>query len=315
MIFNEKDIARILGNVDVSIVRLIAKVLGRDFLKPADIALLKKYKVNVFKLIPKFPSYYQAFLFGRISAALGEKPASQMTYSEFKEFLSKMGEFSPNNVEMSYYQIAANRTYDYIKGLGDRIKKDIRVAISTEELSYLQAEREAQAKEVIAEEIESGVAAKRTVKSISSRIADRMQEWDRDWARIVETECQNVFTLGRAQYMMQSNPDPKVYFDVYPGACRHCIRLYLTHGIGSEPRVFRLSTLIANGTNVGLKSKDWKPVIGTVHPMCRCNLRQLPEGYVWSEERHRFEAPENYERKIQRRGKVHITIGDRKYDV
>lgn len=315
MIFSEQDIARILGNVDVSIVELIAKVLGRDYLKPADIALIKKHRIDIYRILPKFPSYYQAFLFGRVSAALGENPASRMTYSEFTKFLPKMGDFAPNTVEMSYYHIAANRTYDYIKGLGDRIKKDVRVAISTEELAYLQLQQEAKAKKVLADEIESGVAAKRTVKSISSRISDRLQEWDRDWGRIVETECQNVFTLGRAQYMMRNNPDPKVYFDVYPGACRHCIRLYLTHGIGSQPRIFKLSTLMANGTNVGLRSADWKPVIGTVHPMCRCNLRHLPEGYVWSEERHRFEAPENYQRKVERRGKVHITIGDRSYDV
>ena len=226
-----------------------------------------------------------------------------------------MGDFVPNNVEMSYYNIAANRTYEYIKGLGESIKKDITVSIAAEELSYLQAQQEAKAKETIREEIEQGVGEKRAVKSISSRIAERMDDWNRDWGRIVETECQNVFSLGRAQYMMQNNPDPRVYFDVFPGACRHCIRLYLTRGVGSQPRVFRLGELMANGTNVGLKSKDWKPVVGTVHPFCRCQIRSLPEGYVWNEEKHRFEAPENYERKVERKGKVHITIGGRKYDV
>lgn len=268
MIFTEKDIARILGNVDVSIVRLVARVLGRDFLRQADLDILKKHKVDILKLIPKFPSYYQAFVFGRVSAALGDKTTSRITYPEFKEFLSKMGDFVPNNVEMSYYNIAANRTYEYIKGLGESIKKDITVSIAAEELSYLQAQQEAKAKETIREEIEQGVAEKRAVKSISSRIAERMEDWNRDWGRIVETECQNVYSLGRAQYMMQNNPDPRVYFDVFPGACRHCIRLYLTRGVGSQPRVFRLGELMANGTNVGLKSKDWKPVVGTVHPFC-----------------------------------------------
>ena len=94
MIFTEKDIARILGNVDVSIVRLVARVLGRDFLKQADLDILKKHKVDILKLIPKFPSYYQAFAFGRISAALGDRATSRITYPEFKEFLSKMGDFA-----------------------------------------------------------------------------------------------------------------------------------------------------------------------------------------------------------------------------
>lgn len=314
MIFDRSEINKILESVDVSIAKVVAKVLGKEFLRQGDIDVLRKNKINILKLVSKFPSYYQAFIFGRISAALGDQVSSKMTYSEFRKFLDSNLSIK-SNLDFSYYNVSANRTYDYIKGLGESIKKDISVAISSEELSYLQSMKEAMAKETIKEEIERGVYEKRAVKNISSRIAERMNDWGRDWGRIVETECQNIYSLGRAQYMMENNPDPKVYFDVFPGACKHCIRLYLTHGIGSRPRVFKLGELLSNGTNVGLKSKDWKPVVGTVHPFCRCQLRELPEGYVWNEDNNRFEPPENFHRKVERKGKVHITIGDKEYNI
>ncbi len=51
--------------------------------------------------------------------------------------------------------------------------------------------------------------------------------------------------------------------------CPDCRRLFLEDG---APRVFPLSELRANGTNVGVKRANWKPVLGPVHPWC------LPEG-------------------------------------
>ena len=60
----------------------------------------------------------------------------------------------------------------------------------------------------------------------------------------------------------------KVFKDVFVGGCRHCIRLYLTGGIGSQPKIFKISDLIANGDNIGVKVNDWKPVISSTHPHC-----------------------------------------------
>lgn len=315
MLFTATDIQRILSNVDYTIARVIAEVLGKDYLKKEDIELLKKRGVDLLKLIPKFPAHYQAYLFGRISAAIGIKPSRQMKYSDFTKFLSQMGLFAPKNVEMEFYKVAANKTYSHIKGLGDKIKNDLQSFISAEELNYLSTQRAAESQKVLHEEILDGTIARKAVKKITSNIANRLGEWNRDWGRIVETECQDIFNVGRAQYMMQNSIDPQVYFDVYPGACRHCIRLYLTHGIGSKPKVFRMSELLANGTNYGLKSKDWKPTIHPVHPYCRCNIRELPDKYEWNEDTKQFEPPKNYERKVERKGKVKVSIGEKEYIV
>lgn len=64
--------------------------------------------------------------------------------------------------------------------------------------------------------------------------------------------------------------------------CEHCKRLYL--GPDGAPRIFKLSTLEANGlNNFGRKVKDWKPVVGATHPHCLCQLIRIPEGWGFNE--------------------------------
>ena len=124
MLFTATDIQRILSNVDYTIARVIAEVLGKDYLKKEDIELLKKRGVDLLKLIPKFPAHYQAYLFGRISAAIGIKPSRQMKYSDFAKFLSKMGLFAPKNVEIEFYKGRVEYEYEINALTGDIIEFD-----------------------------------------------------------------------------------------------------------------------------------------------------------------------------------------------
>ena len=102
---------------------------------------------------------------------------------------------------------------------------------------------------------------------------------------------------------------------IWSGNCQHCIRLYTTGGIGTKPRVFKLIDLIANGDNIGIKAKDWKPTLGPIHPFCRCNLRYKPKTYVWDKETESFEPPKEYKRKVERRSKVKIFVGYKEFTV
>jgi hypothetical protein len=59
--------------------------------------------------------------------------------------------------------------------------------------------------------------------------------------------------------------------------CKHCIRHYTKNG---APIIRPASWWAANGVNnVGRKTADWKPVIGTMHPWCRCRLQRIPKGW------------------------------------
>lgn len=108
----------------------------------------------------------------------------------------------------------------------------------------------------------------------------------------------------------------KVYKQTMQQACRYCLNAYTTNGYGSKPVIFDLSELIANGTNIGRKSKDWKPVLTNIHPFCRCNLRYIPDGYEWDDKTQSFE-PKKVEDKdrVERKSKVKITVGTKHFEV
>ena len=120
---------------------------------------------------------------------------------------------------------------------------------------------------------------------------------------------------------MRQNPgsDPLVYKDVYVGACRHCIALYLTDGLGSASRLFKLSVLVANGSNIGRKVKDWRATVDGVHPFCRCLLRTHTESTIWDKKKKQFvydtEALKREEKRLGIRGKVKVTVGEKVYIV
>jgi hypothetical protein len=141
-----------------------------------------------------------------------------------------------------------------------------------------------------------------------------METWKHDWGRIVETEGNNVFQNGKALKMLEEDSEVMVVKVVYPLACRHCIKAYLTNGIGSKPRVFKLVDLIKNGDNIDRKVADWKPVVGSIHPWCRCDLKKIPKGYEWNEETSRFELSKKFEHKVERKSKVKVTVGNKVFE-
>ena len=102
---------------------------------------------------------------------------------------------------------------------------------------------------------------------------------------------------------------------IWTGNCKHCIKFYTTQGIGSQPRIFKLNELIDNGSNIGRKQVDWTPTLPGTHPFCRCELHYIPEGYVWDEETKQFQPPKEHKRRVERKSKVKIQVGDKTFEV
>ena len=101
--------------------------------------------------------------------------------------------------------------------------------------------------------------------------------------------------------------------DVYNGACKHCIKAYLTGGIDSEPKIFKLSELRANGTNIGKKPEAWLPVIGGMHPHCRCTLNKYNPLYSWDSKTRSFTKPKEYKQRYAY--DISVTIGGVEHNI
>lgn len=266
MIFNNEQIQEILSLVDFRFADLVWKIFGPSHLTSQDKENLKKHGIDPGSLVKKIPPYWANWMFGLLSGKLSDYQTKQISYKDLLDYLARRQYETPSKREIEEYEMACNRTYGYLKGLGDKMKKDISSYISDSELRMRMEQERA-----IKEGIKRGVIERDTTKLIAAKISNQLNDWSRDWNRIVETEYQGVFNMGRVQSYMREGDgrNTLIYFDVYPSACRHCIRLYLTGGIGSEPKLFTAEELIGNGTNIGRRVADWKPTIITaVHPFC-----------------------------------------------
>ena len=306
MRFTQDIIDEITEILDFHFASLVWKIFGRNMLSKKDKEILKKHGFDTKKLQENIPPYWQNWMFGLLSGKLKDLDTKKITYDNFLKYLQKLQFQPPTPTEIEMYNIACQRTYGYLKGLGDKTKKDVTSYITEAELNERM-----RIEGVIKEEIKSGIVNRSTAKKIASNIATSLNSWDRDWNRIVETEYQAVFNMGRMQsFMREEGKNTRFYFDVYPGACQECIRLYLTSGIGSQPRIFTYDELIANGSNIGKKRKDWKASISGIHPFCRCTINKYIDKDVWDKKTRTFKIPEKYERKTAPHARVKITVGD-----
>lgn len=307
MIFTPEEIQRLFEIVDYRLACVIAEVLGKEFLTPSDRELLLKFNFKWESILNKIPPYFQSYIFGRLAGILSPEQLYTLNYSDVEQYIRKEQYSQLTKRELAEYKATATRTYVYIRGMGNRVKETLGNSISEEELKRTIE---------IKQNLDEGVLERKSVQAIVSSIGNQLGDWNRDWGRIVETEMQNIFCIGTAQVIVDEHGlDALVYKDVFSGACTHCRYLYTTGGSGSKPRIFKISSLIANGDNIGRKARDWKAVIGVTHPYCRCFLRYLPKGYVWDEESQSFGPPKDYKPRVERKSKVIITVGNKKFEV
>lgn len=263
------------------------KELGPDFLTKEDKDLLEKTGVNInadYELSED--TMFTSFHFGLLAEALGQTKAKSLSFQQLKAYI-RHGDYIPlTQREIATLNSVKAQTFNDIKTLNGRIFSDVNQFLINQGYKGTLANQ----KQFLRDEIAHGLQEKQTVRMIANEIAHKTGDWSRDFDRIVAYTSTLAFEEGKAAMILRNSgeDDPIVYKSVFAGACKHCIRLFLTAGIGSQPRLFKLSQLKANGTNIGRKQADWLPTLGPVHPYCRCILNYLPKGYVWDEKTKNF---------------------------
>lgn len=309
--FSVSQIDEILSILDYHFLHVFSTQFGTQGLSNDDIRILENYGVNVAEVGRGLSTFDKMFLLGKLSSILNEQQIRSVNFDDFQKYI-KQGQYRPLTKREQYeLDIARKKTYVHLKGIRSKAKGEFETILLNSEGSFRKRYEEA-----ITDETAKGVALRKTNKEIISELGHRMDNWKHDWNRIVETEMNNIFQEGRAAEIMEKHgEDAIVYKDVYPGACRHCIEKYLTNGFGSEPRKFKLKDLIAKGNNIGKKVKDWVATLWSLHPHCRCTINFLPKGYKWNAEKKTFEIPKDFERKVERKMKIVIHVGDKIFEV
>lgn len=309
--FTPDQIEAIVGILNSRTSFFVASNLGQEFLSEKEKVELSSLGFEPEKLygVDK-DSLFLQYQLGMMSEVLGKFKTNKISYSDLKDIvrrgqyipLSKREKYSLNSVKkQAFKDIVAfkGRIFNDLNNIVDSAEKNNRKAYEAE----------------IRKEIKSGLAKRASYREISQELGHKTGDWLRNWDRIVQYTGHLAFDEGRAAMFERSGgEDQLVHKDVYLGACKHCIRLYLTSGVGSEPKVFKLSELKENGTNIGRKVADLKPVIGPAHPHCRCTLQKLEPDSKWDNEKQRFIIPKGVERKSKvNRPKVKVKIGEEEY--
>ena len=222
-----------------------------------------------------------AFQYGQQLAQPEQTDAvREMTVDDFTEHLeATRSELNP--VERQAMAFARFNAGELVTGMGDRVSLEVGSIIRDAD-----AEQRRRYLGTIRKELEDNIDKRGSWRQLASAIGHATEDWSRDMQRLAKTEKQFAMQEGQAREMAKrGDPDDiRVAKQPNPDACPDCIRLHLTAGPGSPPRIFKLSELTANGTNVGLKRKDWKAVVGPVHPYCGCELIEVPDGWAFDEE-------------------------------
>lgn len=115
---------------------------------------------------------------------------------------------------------------------------------------------------------------KRTRAQMESILRKATGDSKTDWNRIVRSEIVNNMNQGFADAILEGKSpysdkggETLVFKRPAPNACPHCKKHYLERD-GKTPRLFKLSELMANGTNYGKKTAEWRPTLGVLHPHC-----------------------------------------------
>ena len=289
MIFTQSQILDMLDIMKRYELIFIAQQLGLQFLSQNDIAILLSAGIDVNQFKNNRGVIEDAFLFGLLAQAIGDDRAKKMNYKQFKKFVSSKN-FVPLNEEEEYaLQQVKSRAYTDITNLGARM----RTSLSNSVLRNNQ-QQALVVQQIIKKKTIDAIKMRKGARGLAADLAETSKDWEVDWLRIAYFLTHEAYNTGRAQSILREyGQDAEVWFDVYEGACDSCKELYLTDpdDEDSEPIVFKLKDIIANGNNIGRKKANWLPTISPVHPYCRCSVNHKRPGYTWDANLHSFNKP------------------------
>lgn len=292
MLLSFAEIQDILGILQRHQYVLIAEQLGLNYLTQDEINILLAAGVDLDQFKNNQGIIDHAFLFGILAEAIKDDRAKKMSYKQFKDFI-KSGNFVPLTEAEEYaLEQVKNRAYTDIVGLGNRIASGTSNLIIRSNNS-----QQASIRKIIRDKTVDAVKYRKTATQLASDLGHATEDWERDWLRIAQYVMHEAYNYGRAQTVFKEHgEDAEVYFDTLKGACKWCKELYLTDpdDEDSEPKLFKLKDVLANGTNIGRKPQDYLPTVSPVHPYCRCTINYRNPKFDWDWKTKSFSKPRKY---------------------
>lgn len=280
MQFTPTQIKELLELIDVHVLKFLAQNVTTKYMTKDELRLLAKYGIE----ITGTPTVDMAFKLGMLSELLKKQGTKDMSFNQLRTYLEAKKYIPLDYREQKALESIKYQAYSEIRGLGKVMSTDFsRVLINND-----KAQRAAYEK-IIEDTAREAILNRQSLKEMSSALGHKTGDWARDFDRISDYILHEAHDTGRGYQIERVwGKGAQVYKHVFDQACKICTSLYMTNGMGSEPRAFTVAELRANGSNIGRKAKDWKPVVGATHPWCRCEMETIPDGGVWDNDRQEF---------------------------
>lgn len=254
---------------------LVISLLGREAFTKAELNELEKHGIDT------------------------SNKTSMMELIYNHNFLNPLGTSAPTSIEDMKNQqsnqqakpkgkesnFAVEHANEVMKAAIEKLKQDVTTRLlgmiqeNNQNFKYNALQNHGRAEEV------ENLVKESTLSKLKQKLRDSSRDTNRDWLRVATTEMSNVIGNGSVDRIATENKDKDpdevyVYRIVVNDAalCKWCRRFYLDDD--GSPKVYRLSTLLGNGTNMGRKRDSWEPVVGATHPNERCSqVIELKRGW------------------------------------
>lgn len=284
MVISKETLEKIRQIIDKHYKKLTISVLGKSVFSKKELDEMQRAGIDVSKDDSYLSMvYYHCFINNPVNNM------SPMSVEDMKAQQSQPG-IKPTG-EANDYTI--ENLNDKTKQLIDKLKMDVITRIE----GFIRDNNDAYKFDAL-QNLERPDAMDELVKEsslgrVKQKLRDSSGDANRDWQRVALTEMSNAIGIGSVDRIVTDNKDTDlddvfVYRIIVGDAitCKYCRRFY--GDVGEPPKVYRLSTLLANGSNYGLKQDSWKPVSGATHPNTRTSqvielkpgFRVLPGGSV-----------------------------------
>lgn len=273
MVTSSKAVELIKRAIERHYRHLLVSVLGKDALTRAQINELRAKGHTV----SDKPSLMELVYFHNLLNPHGTKGPGSI-----EDMQGQQSQARPSGEEMDY---AAEHVNESMRNSVEKLRQDVTNRVvgyihnNNQDFKFRQLKdggNPADTKKLMAEA---------TVSKLKQDLRDLSGDANRDWLRVATTEMSNAIGIGSADRIVAQNSD-KPMDEVYvyrivvndQALCKWCRRFYLdTDG---SPAVYKLSTLLSNGSNYGKKTDSWLPVVGATHPNERCSqVIELKRGW------------------------------------
>lgn len=273
MLVSKEALEKIRNVVEKNYNSLLITLLGKNAFSKEELQKLESLGVDTDKNDSLLQMIYYNYVLNDMKANDAPRNISEMQQQQMVKPVGQAHEVAEEHVDANFKHVV------------DKLKADVQSSIEgvirDANLSYRNnALQNLNRPEEVDQLVKDSMVGqlKQTLRDLSGDVS-------RNFNRIAVTEVANALGMGSVDRVVIQNRD-KHPEDIYvyripvvdAALCKFCRKFYLDED--GTPTLYRLSTLLNNGTNYGKKTDQWKAVAGATHPNDReSGILQLRPGW------------------------------------